>query len=93
MSAAVWVAMSLGLLWALTWPWAGVRYARYIKFNFHDAPAALKAGCRVCGAPAVRVTWHRAPRSKWWSLRTVALPWSEDHYQALLRSRHPTSSN
>jgi hypothetical protein len=77
---ALWIA--LGLLVILTWlVLPGVRWARYVKFLLHDAQAAKSSGCRVCGAPAVRATWHPAPGRRRWSLRNVAFGWCERHYE------------
>lgn len=90
---ALWIALGL-LVVALYWILPGVRIARHMKFVFHDAPAAKRSGCRVCGAQAVRATWHRAPRSGRWSSGTVALGWCERHYEEVVvaarRSRGPS---
>ena len=74
----------LGAILLLAWLLSFLRMLWWLKFVFRDAAAAKRAGCRVCGASAVRATWHRTGRR--WSVRTVAIPWCDAHYRAAQRA-------
>jgi hypothetical protein len=82
--AVVFVAFVL-----FTW----VRYFRYMIWVAHDRPAAMRRGCRVCGAPAVQATWHmRAPKYLRPFGPTQTVAWCQTHYEdARARNQESTA--
>lgn len=86
---ALWI--TLGLLLFVLFIFRASRSLRYLIWIARDRPAALRAGCRVCGAEAVRATWHlKVDRRRWPFGPTVTLAWCQHHYDVMREARDQT---
>jgi hypothetical protein len=81
--------LGLGLMWLSGLVYSAFNVARRLKWIYRDRPAAIAAGCRVCGGPATYASWHKRPSARPWQLRTVTNGWCEAHYRAIRLPRPP----
>jgi hypothetical protein len=81
--------IALGLLWLSGLVYSAFNIGRRLKFLYRDSPAAIRAGCRVCGAPASHASWHKRPSSRRWPMQTVTFGWCDAHYQAMRSPKPP----
>ena len=64
------------------------RRIQYLTWVARDRPTALRRGCRVCGAPAVRATWHaRGPSYLRPFGPTETVAWCQRPYEQALTRR------